>query len=253
MKSCIYVGHIRHSRYQPVVNRFKYSLFMMYLDLSELESVFKGRIFWSVERPNIAWFRRSDYLGDPYVPLDTAVRNLLHERTGNQPQGSIRMLTHLRYFGHNFNPVTFYYSFDPDGSRVQSIVAHITNTPWGERHSYVLSEKQNIGTDREKHFQFSKSFHVSPFLDMDMDYDWRFSEPDNQLRVQMVNIRNGIKLFQARLDLNRIEITGRNLVRMLLSYPPMTLKVVFGIYWQALRLRMKGATIYTHPAKLQKS
>lgn len=253
MKSCIYKGYVGHSRYQPVANRFRYSLFMMYLDLDELEHLFKKRIFWSVGRANLAWFRRRDYLGDPNLPLDTAIRHLLKERLGSKHEGAIRMLTHLRYFGHNFNPVTFYYCFDPTDSKVETIVANITNTPWSERHSYVLDGKQNIGTEKGKHFRFSKRFHVSPFFDMDMEYEWRFSDPGDELHVQMTSFREKTQLFKANLNLKRLELNGRNLARMLLTYPPITIKVVAGIYWQALRLRMKGATFYTHPAKLGKA
>ncbi|MFX0144738.1 MAG: DUF1365 domain-containing protein [Candidatus Hodarchaeota archaeon] len=249
MKSCIYTGHVGHSRYQPVENRFRYSLFMMYLDLAELDHIFQGRTLWSVERPNIAWFRRRDYLGDPSLPLDTAVRNLVQERLGQRPEGPVRMLTHLRYFGHNFNPVSIYYCFDQADSKVQTIVADITNTPWGERYSYVLDEKQDVGTGEGRRFRFAKTFHVSPFLDMDTDYDWHFGEPGDVLRVQMIASHAGTKLFMANLDLKRRELNGSNLARMLLSYPPMTLKAVAAIYWQALRLWMKGATFYAHPAK----
>ena len=83
-------------------------------------------------------FRRSDYLGDPAVPLADAVRALVAERLGSAPQGPIRLLTHLRTFGHCFNPVSFYYCFAADGERLEAIVAEVTNTPWGERHAYVL-------------------------------------------------------------------------------------------------------------------
>jgi DUF1365 family protein len=249
MNSCIYTGHVGHYRYRPVANRFRYSLFMMYLDLAELEHLFQGRALWSVGRPNLAWFRRRDYLGDPSLPLDAAVRNLVQERLGDRPGGPIRMLTHLRYFGHNFNPVTFYYVFDPTGERMATIVANITNTPWGERHSYVLDAGENAGTGQEKRFQFAKSFHVSPFLNMDMDYDWRFSEPGDVLHVQMINLRQGTRLFVASLDLKRRELDGGNLARMLLCYPSSALKAVTGNYWQALRLWIKGATFYPHPAK----
>jgi uncharacterized protein len=249
MKSCIYTGHVGHHHYQPIEHRFRYSLFMMYLDLAELEHLFQGRALWSVGRPNLAWFRRRDYLGDPNLPLDTAVRNLVQERFGDRPQGAIRMLTHLRYFGHNFNPVTFYYVFDRVGEKVETIVAHITNTPWGERHSYVLDARENVGNGQEKRFRFAKDFHVSPFLDMDMEYDWRFNEPRETLRVQMINFRRETKLFAANLDLKRRQLNGGNLASVLVSYPPITLKAIAGIYWQALRLRIKGATFYPHPAK----
>ena len=175
MKSCIYTGHVGHRRYEPVGNRFRYSLFMMYLDLSELDQLFRGKIFWSMERPNIAWFRRRDYLGDPDLPLDTAIRNLVKRRLDISIEGPIRMLTHLRYFGYIFNPVTFYYSFDRSDSRVEAITADITNTPWGDRHSYLLDASDRNSSADEMHFRFGKNFHVSPFMDMDMEYDWRFS------------------------------------------------------------------------------
>ena len=252
VKSCIYTGHVRHIRYQPVENHFRYSLFMMYLDLGELNILFQARTLWSVERPNLAWFRRCDYLGDPSLPLETAVRELVQERLGQRPEGPIRVLTHLRYFGHIFNPVSIYYCFDQSGNHVQAIVADITNTPWGERYSYVLGEKQNVSTGKGWRFRFAKTFHVSPFMDMDMEYDWRFSEPDKVLRVQMISAQKETKMFVASLDLERRQLNGSNLTKMLLSYPPMTLKTVAAIYWQALRLRIKGATFYEHPAKREK-
>jgi DUF1365 family protein len=249
MKSCIYTGHVAHYRYRPVTNGFRYALFMMYLDLAELERIFQGRAFWSAGRPNLAWFRRQDFLGDPELPLDTAVRDLLQERLGRRPPGPIRLLAHLRYFGHIFNPVAFYYIFDSSDSRVESIVANITNTPWGERFSYVLDEARNIGVEEEKHFHFAKIFHVSPFLGMDMEYDWRFSRPGEDLRVRMTNYRREEKLFTARLDLKRREMNGANLARMLISYPPITIKTISAIYWQALKLWIKGAVFYPHPEK----
>lgn len=249
MNSCIYAGHVGHSRYQPVAHRFRYSLFMMYLDLAELGQVFKGRIFWSVGRPNLAWFRRRDYIGDPDLPLDAAVREEVQRQLGYRPDGPIRMLTHLRYFGHNFNPVTFYYCFDRDGSRLDAIIANITNTPWNERHSYVLDSRQKVDAGQEMRFRLAKKFHVSPFMDMNVEYDWLFGEPGDSLQVQMILLSDGTRQFAANLDLKRRELNGGNLAGLLLSYPPMTLKVVAGIYWQALRLWIKGATFYAHPSR----
>jgi len=252
MKSCIYTGHVGHVRFRPVVNRFRYSIFMMYLDLAELDQVFRGRILWSVERPNIACFRRHDYLGDASRPLDAAVRDLVEERLGHRPEGPVRLLTHLRYFGYIFNPVSFYYCFDPAGGKVETIVAEITNTPWGERHSYVLGAEDSIGTGGEMRFRFAKTFHVSPFIDMDVEYDWRFSEPGDALRVQMFDTNEGSNLFTANLDLQRRDLNGRNLAKMLAYYPPMTLKTIAAIYWQALKLKIRGATFCAHPAKREK-
>ena len=249
LASCLYEGTVRHRRFAPVPHGFSYRIFLAYLDLSELQRVFEGRWLWSVGRRNVASFRREDHLGDPTVPLDEAVRDLVRERLGRRPEGPVRVLTHLRYFGHNFNPVSIYYCFDRTGSNVQTIVADITNTPWGEHYSYVLDETQDVDTGEGKRFRFAKTFHVSPFLDMDVDYDWWFSEPGDRLRVQMIDFHKGTRLFVANLELKRRELNGGNLARMLLSYPPMTMKAIAAIYWQALRLWIKGATFYTHPAK----
>ena len=100
------------------------------------------------------------------------------ERTGARPAGPIRLLTHLRYFGYSFNPVSFYYVFDATDTRVETIVAEITNTPWKERHAYVLPVAGAARAGgRAWRFSFEKQFHVSPFMPMDMRYDWRFGAP----------------------------------------------------------------------------
>ncbi|KAA3624832.1 MAG: DUF1365 domain-containing protein, partial [Proteobacteria bacterium] len=177
LKSCIYVGQVRHRRFAPARHGFSYRLFMMYLDLSELDRVFDGRWLWSATRPALARFRRSDYLGDPGVNLDTAVRDLVEARGVPRPTGPIRLLTHLRYFGYCFNPASFYYCFDAGGRFVEAIVVEVTNTPWAERHAYVLTAEKNGDPVTCRNLALRKGFHVSPFMPMDIDYDWRFSDP----------------------------------------------------------------------------
>jgi DUF1365 family protein len=246
VKSCVYRGTVTHARRTPTSHAFRYRLFMMYLDLAELDEVFRGRWLWSVRRPAIAWFRRADYLGPAEMPLDEAVRREAERLTGRRPEGPIRMLTHLRTFGYVQNPVTFYYCFDADGERVSTILAEITNTPWNERHTYALTADDGA-TDRTH--RFDKAFHVSPFMDMDHEYGWRFSEPGPGLRVHMENRVDGRIVFDASLSMERHEITGRSLATALVTYPLMTVRVALGIYWQALRLRLKGTPFFTHPAK----
>ena len=248
MNSCLYIGTIRHRRFQPVFNAFRYKVFFCFLDLAELDHVFDVHPLWSAGQANIAYLRRRDHTGDPAVSLDRAVRDAVEAGGAPRPEGPIRMLTHLRYFGYCFNPVSFYYCYDPEGKTVVTIVAEIHNTPWGEQHLYVLNNDMNIHPLVDwRRYCFSKGFHISPFMDMGLAYDWRFRIPDKRLSVHMLSRENGHKLFDASLALARYPITRRNLTRALIHYPLMTAKVTAMIYWQALRLLIKGAPFFEHP------
>jgi DUF1365 family protein len=247
MHSCLYTGYVRHRRYTPKPHHFTYSLFMVYLDLAELDTVFKSRWLWSAKRFNLAWFKRSDYFGEPSVPLDRAIRDHVAEKTGLLPSGPIRLLTHLRYCGYCINPVSFYYCFDSTGGHVETIVAEITNTPWNERHSYVLSPAADEGSNGHHRYRFDKDFHVSPFLPMDIAYDWRFGEPGASLTVHMELLRDGDKVFDATLALKRTTMNAANMALALLQYPLMTGQVLAAIYYHAARLKLKGIPFFDHP------
>ena len=250
MKSCIYEGTIRHRRYRPRPNVFQYRLFFMFLDLSEIETVFQLHPLWSNEQTNVAYFRRRDHFGDPRRPLEQTVRDLVEEKLGQRPLGPIRLLTHLRYFGFCFNPASFYYCYDSADTFVETIVVEIHNTPWGERYCYVLGSELNEHPLRNwRRYRFGKDFHVSPFIHMNIDYDWRFCEPGDVVRVHMIDIENGKTLFDASLALKRRAANRRAMTRMLLKYPLMTFKVTAMIYWQALRLVVKRTPFFTHPRK----
>lgn len=247
MQSCLFTGWVRHRRFLPVEHDFAYSGFWLYLDLAELDEVFRGRWLWSTKRFALARFRREDHLGDPSIPLDTAVRDLVENETGRRPAGPIRLLTHPRYFGYVMNPVSFYYCYSADGSMVQTIVAEVHNTPWNEEHCYVLDESQNVGTGHIKRFEHAKEFHVSPFLEMDYQYRWRITEPADRLAVHIDNLRAGVKWFDVTFLLKRRPITTFQLARVLFRHPFMTGKVTLAIYWQALRLWRKNVPFSPHP------
>lgn len=250
MKSAIYTGWIRHRRCGPARNAFRYRIFMSYIDLAELPGLFDGRWFWSARRPALARFKREDFLGPVHLPLDTAVRDLVHARTGTRPAGPIRVLTHLRFFGYSFNPVTFYYLFDAADTRVETIIAEITNTPWKERHAYVLpiAAAARPGA-RTWRFSFDKQFHVSPFLPMEMRYEWCFGAPAEGLHVHMESWEDGKPRFDATLNLGREPVNAGSLARALAGFPLMSLKVTALIHWQALKLLLLRAPFHVHPAR----
>ena len=202
--SCIYEGRVRHKRYavagvSPVAHGFSLPIFMVYLDLADVQSAFASSWFWSAERRNLASFLRSDYFGDPAIPLDDVVRTLVRERAEIEVTGKVCLLTSLRYFGLSFNPVSIFYCYDAAGATLQAVVLDVSNTPWLERRQYVLPGSRVAEKDltaaaapaaaRGLRFCFEKDFHVSPFQDALHDYDWSLSLPGERLDVAAVSWR----------------------------------------------------------------
>jgi uncharacterized protein len=249
MESCLYSGWVGHSRLVPVSNQFRYKLFFVYLDLSELDTVFTDRWLWSVESPNWAVFRRSDHLKPGRGALDSAVLDVVEAQLGWRPAGPVRILTHLRYLGYCFNPISVYYCYGSDGRTLQAIVPEVHNTPWGEEYLRALDVSRSRREDDWHVYDLEKEFHVSPFMPMDIDYQWRFKEPSDSLAIRMENRRNGELLFRAELEMNRLEMTSANMSALLLKWPVMTAKVIAAIYWQALKIAVKGVSFCPHPAE----
>ena len=249
LASAVYEGVVRHRRHAPHAHAFRYRMAQLYLDLDEIDHVFDRRWLWSAKRRNLAEFRRSDFLGDPEQPLGDAVRERAAGVLGRRPQGPVRLLAHLRYAGLAFNPVSFYYCYGADGITLDCIVAEITNTPWKERHAYVLPVEAADFRGRAMHWSFDKQFHISPFIGMTRDYGWRFTVPGDALHVHMDVICDGVREFDATLHLERRPLTAGSLRRVLWRYPLMTAQVVGAIHWQALRLWLKRNPVYDHPAQ----
>lgn len=249
MHSAIYTGRLRHRRFYPRRHEFCYRIVLFYLDLDELESLFSHTRYWSLNRFNLGCFKRSDYLGNPAVPLIDAVRQRAHELAGYCPNGPVRMLTNLRMWGFCFNPVTFYYLFNAGEENPALIVAEVNNTPWNQRHSYLVTCDTQTG---KTHSQFQKEFHVSPFNPLAMQYRWVSTAPAGSLLVHMENHGQGCNQgetclhMDATLSLNCQPWNAALLNKVLLLQPWNSIKVPFAIYWQALKLWIKGAPIYDH-------
>ena len=249
--SCLYKGWVSHQRYQPKPHAFRYHLSLVYLDLDELPELFDPYWYCSYGRWNIASFQRRDYLFPEAPSLKAAIQHFVKEGCGLETKGPVRLLTHLRYWGYCFNPVSFYYLFDETDSYIQAIVAAVTNTPWGECHAYLLYDINQQGIQRHYHFEVDKALHVSPFLTMDYRYHFYFAKPGSRLTVFMENWQADERHFTATLSLKQEPLNRHSLRKLLWGTLPMTFKVISTIYWQALRLYLKGIPLITHPGSKQ--
>jgi uncharacterized protein len=246
MNSCFYEGSVWHRRREPFLHSFRYDVSFLYLDLDEIHQAFHNTWLWSATRPSFAWFRRQDYLGPADQPLQESVREVLANHGLGEVRGPTRLLTHPRYFGFVMNPVSFYFCYHEDGETLAAVIADVTNTPWGERHSYVI-RAADLRSSRTFSRTLEKVFHVSPFLPMDMTYHWQLSAPGEQLKVHIESCQEYRSVFSATMSLTRRSWTSANLRRALWRFPLMTYQVAAAIYWQALQLWWKGARYHPHP------
>jgi DUF1365 family protein len=245
LNSAIYEGWVTHRRYRPVEHAFRYRIFLPLLDLDERPGVLDPFPLWSARRPAPAWVRRADFLGGGSEPIAESARALLARRLGRQPDGPIRLLAHPRYLGVGFNPVSFLFCHRTSG-KLDSVIAEVTNTPWGERHAYVLDPDGASSVDGTLRGEVEKELHVSPYMAMDQRYEWWTTVPGDHLRLGLRNREGADVVFEATLGLRRRELDRRLMTRLLLTYPPMTIATLARIYLQALRLRIKGVPLFAH-------
>lgn len=248
-RSRIYRGTLRHRRFTPKEHAFSYRVWMAWLDLDELPTLFDNVPCFSARRPALARFRREDYLGPTDKPLRTAVREELIRQLGSAPSGKIYVLTQLRTFGTVFNPVSMYYAYDHLG-RLAAVVGEVTNMPWKERTCYAC----RIDPARHSHHaSFDKAMHVSPFNPMEMTYRWKLNAPGDQLYLHMENWQSGQRHFDATLTLEAAPATRGVLLATLARQPWMSLKTVAGIHFEAFRLWLKRIPVYNHPKRKETS
>jgi DUF1365 family protein len=248
--SALYEGTVFHRRREPVEHRLSYRVFMTLLDLDELPEALDAHPLWSARRPAPIRFRAADHLaGEGPEPargpgeLAERARALVDRRLGRAPEGPVRLLAMPRVLGAGFNPVSFVFLFDGAGERPEALIAEVTNTPWRERHAYVIEAD---GSDPIR-ARFDKRLHVSPFHPMEQSYRLAVSGPGERIGVTISNSQDGREVFDARLSLERRELTRAAMTRVLLRHPPAVPATVARIYWNGLKLRLKGVPHHRKP------
>jgi DUF1365 family protein len=243
MNSALYEGWLSHSRSVDVSHGFRYRIAMCYLDLDEVEAVMADHPLWSSRHVAPVRFQRADYLGGG----GTALAEVAREIAGTPENGPVRLLANLRTWGWNFNPLSLYFCFDEFDEAVRKVIASVTNTPWNERHDYVLS----AGPEGRVDAAVDKALHVSPFLGMEQTHRFVISSPGEELRVLVENYEHGERVFRASMRLSRRDLDRSAMSRLIVRFPFMTWRVSAGIYSQAARLAAKGAPFHLHPNRVR--
>jgi hypothetical protein len=249
--SAIYEGWVAHRRRGPVAHSFRYRVFLPLVDLGELPELLDPIPLWSARRPAPARIRCGDFLGDGPLPLAERARDLSQESIGHRPAGAVKLLANPRYLGVGFNPVSFVFLYGHGASSVEAVIAEVTNTPWGERHSYALDGRARDSSGQIR-VGFEKAMHVSPFLPMEQSYEISVTDPGERLRIVIRNLEAGSEVFTATMALRRRELTRARMAGLLLRYPPSTIATLARIYANAAMLGLKGARFHPHPRSAER-
>lgn len=241
--SCIYSGWVMHRRLYPRRHHFRYRAWWLLLDLAEIDTLDKRLMIFSRRRGNLISFHDGDY-GHDETPLRDQIVRRLHAKGISFDDGRICLLCSPRVLGYQFNPLSVYFCYRQSGE-LAATVYEVHNT-YGERHSYTMAANaEEGGTIRQSS---KKAFYVSPFMGMDMSYDFRLAPPGETLTLGISGAEKGVALINTVLHAQRQELTDLRLAELLCTYPLVTLKVIAAIHFEAVRLWWKGLTVHPHVA-----
>jgi uncharacterized protein len=242
LRSALYVGSVMHRRIRPRTHKFRYRAFWLLLDLDELAELSGWLRLFSHNRANLFSLHDTDHGDGSATPLRVQVERQLGAVGIDLVGGPIRLFCMPRTLGYCFNPLSVYFCYRADGT-LAALMYQVHNT-FGERHSYIIPVERESSASRQ-HCQ--KSFFVSPFMDMSMCYDFRVSGPGARISVGIRASTSALPVLSAVLTGARKELTDRSLAAVFLAIPAVTLKVTGAIYWQALRLWLKGIRLHRRP------
>lgn len=248
----IFTGKVRHRRLTPKKHYFSYKLFMFCFDIGDLSNAFKSIKQISIEQFNWFSFHRKNYLSQPEMTLDEYARQLVVEKFNHYPKGKIYLLTHLSCLGYCFNPISLYFILDETNQQLDYLILEVTNTPWGEKHNYVLESLEKPKNEVYR-YQFQKELHVSPFMAMHYEYHVNLKLSKQKITVHMENHMDGKKDFDATLMLTASAQKATSLTKVFRKFPLITYKVAAAIYWQALKLWLRGVPFHCHPKTNQRT
>jgi DUF1365 family protein len=221
---------------------------MFCFDIDQAETTLSQHRGISYEKFNWFSFHRKNYLTPSELALGEQARQLIKAKHGHTPSGKIYLLTNLSCLGYSINPISLYFVYNDAGDELDYLIVEVTNTPWGEKHQYVLTNPVKPQKDIY-HYRFEKLLHVSPFLPMNYIYDFHLKVKKEQIILHINNFMGEDKHFDATLTLNEHPIHKKTWQHIVFGFPFMTFKVAAAIYWQALKLWIKGARFYSHTKK----
>tara|TARA_R110002110_G_scaffold119309_2_gene293726 strand:- start:7061 stop:7813 length:753 start_codon:yes stop_codon:yes gene_type:complete len=242
-ENILFSGTLRHRRFIPKVHEFTYKVFYFYFNINELASLCDTISFLSQEKFNYLSFYRKNYIGDASQPISETVNKLLSSQN-TKPSSDVFMMTQLSHLGFCFNPISLYFTYQDD--MLQSLIADVQNTPWGEKHPYVLTNPNDI-SHQSYAFQFLKKLHVSPFFDMRFVYDLNLKLTKENFIVHMQNMKDDIKHFDVTLSMQGVPFSANALKKLIVKHPFVSQKIILSIYWQALKLYIKRIPFVSHP------
>lgn len=243
MTSALYVGSVLHRRLKPRVHRLRYRMFWMLFDLDELASLSRRLRLFSLAQFNLFGFRNADHGDGSDKPLREQVETHLATAGLDLDGGAIHLLCMPRILGYVFNPISVYYCYDRAGD-LAALLYEVHNT-FGQRHSYLITvDRAHTGTFSQR---CAKALYVSPFIGMDIAYDFRVHAPSERLSLAIRGSDAQGPVIVASLTGERRELTDAALARVFVTHPLLTLKVIAGIHWDALKLWFKGVELQPRP------